>query len=92
MANRKFSQFTAGGASQVPTDVLVGLDLSQASALQNTKWTLNNLFAKPTLNITDGAMRFGAPGSAPAVSAAAEGSIILMEEQLISTTMDCFLC
>jgi len=75
MANRKFSQFTAGGASQVPTDVLVGLDLSQASALQNTKWTLNNLFAKPTLNITDGAMRFGAPGSAPAVSAAAEGSI-----------------
>lgn len=75
MANRKFSQFTAGGASQVPTDVLVGLDLSQASALQNTKWTLNNLFAKPTLNITDGAMRFGAPGSAPAVSSAGEGSI-----------------
>ena len=75
MANRKFSQFTAGGASQVPTDVLVGLDLSQASALQNTKWTLNNLFAKPTLNITDGAMRFGAPGSAPAASSAGEGSI-----------------
>ena len=74
MANRKFSAFTAGGTNQVPTDVLVGLDLSLAANAQNTKWTLNNLFAVVTRNITDGALRFGG-FAAPAVSGAGEGSI-----------------
>lgn len=74
MATKKFSAFTAGSTNQVPTDVLVGLDLSLAAASQNTKWTLNNLFSVVTRNITDGALRFGG-FAAPAVSGAGEGSI-----------------
>lgn len=74
MATRKFSAFTAGGTNQVPTDVLVGLDLSLAANAQNTKWTLNDLFAVVTRNITDGALRFGG-FAAPALSGAGEGAI-----------------
>lgn len=74
MATKKFSAFTAGSTNQDPTDVLVGLDLSLATSAQNTKWTLNNLFAVVTRNITDGALRFGG-FAAPAVSGAGEGSI-----------------
>lgn len=74
MADLAFSGFTAGSTNQVPSDELVGLDVSALPAAQNTRWTLNNLFSKPTRNITDGAMRFAAPGGAPSVSAAAEGA------------------
>lgn len=68
MADKKFSQFTAGGTNQAPTDVIVGLDLSLAASAQNAKWTLNNLFSVITRNITDGALRFGG-FAAPSLSA-----------------------
>lgn len=75
MANRKFSQFTAGGTNQSPTDTLVGLDVSLSAAAQNTYWTLNDLFSNPTRNITDKAMRWNAPGGAPSLSAGGEASL-----------------
>ncbi len=74
MANKKFSQFTAGGTNQVPTDVVVGLDLSLSTANQNTQWTLNNLFSTITRNITDGALRFGG-FAAPSLSGAGTGAL-----------------
>ena len=71
---RKFSGFTNGLTNQGPTDTLVGLDISQPAAAQNTYWTLNSLFSVITRNITDGALRFGG-FAAPAVSGAGEGSL-----------------
>jgi len=61
--------------NQVPTDLLTAVDLSAAPANQNVRSTLNDLFATITKNITDRAIRFQAPGSAPAVSAANEGAL-----------------
>ncbi len=58
--NREFSQFTDGLTNQSPTDILVGLDLSLPASQQNTKWTLNSLFATITRNITDKVLRFQA--------------------------------
>lgn len=74
MANKKFSQFTAGGTGQAPTDTLVGLDLSLPAADQNSFWTLNNLFSVITRNITDGALRFGG-FAAPSLSGAGTGAL-----------------
>ncbi len=53
---------------------MVGLDLSQPAAAQNTYWTLNSLFSVITRNITDGALRFQG-FAAPSLSAAGAGSI-----------------
>lgn len=74
MADREFSQFTAGGTGQAPTDTLVGLDLSLPAADQNSFWTLNNLFSVITRNITDGALRFGG-FAAPSLSGAGTGAL-----------------
>lgn len=69
---RKFSAFT-NNPSRVPTDTLVGLDISAAANAQNSYWSLNTLFSEITGNITDGAVRFGG-FAAPAVSAAGKAA------------------
>jgi len=61
--------------NQVPTDLVTAVDLSAAPSNQNVRSTLNDLFATITKNITDRAIRFQAPGSAPAVSAASQGAL-----------------
>ena len=61
--------------NQVPTDLVTAVDLSAAPVNQNVKSTLNDLFAVITKNITDRAIRFQAPGSAPAVSSANQGAL-----------------
>jgi len=63
------------GGNQVPTDLVTAVDLSAAPINQNVKSTLHDLFATITKNITDRAMRFQAPGSAPAVAAASQGAL-----------------
>lgn len=72
MADVKFTEFTAIGTGFVPTDILVGVDIS---ANDNIKLTLNNLFAYPfSRNVTDGAERSTTIGSAPTVSGAGEAA------------------
>lgn len=85
MATKKFSQFTNGSTGQAPTDTLVGLDLSLATNVQNTYWTLNDLFSNPTRNITDKAMRWNAPGVAPALSASGEASLYFNGTQFLAS-------
>lgn len=61
--------------NQVPTDLVTAVDLSATPTQQNVKSTLNDLFATITKNITDRAIRFQAPGSAPAVATASQGAL-----------------
>ena len=75
MASEKISAMPALGGNQVPTDLVPLVDLSAAPANQNVKSTLNDLFAFLTKNVTDRAVRFDAPGSTPALSAAGAGAI-----------------
>lgn len=75
MASEKITAMPDLAGAQVPTDLMTAVDLSAVPASQNVKSTLNDLFATITKNITDRAVRFQAPGTAPAVSAASEGSI-----------------
>lgn len=71
MANVKFDEFTDLAGTQVPTDTVVGLDVS---ADENAFSTLNDLFSEVTRNITDGALRFGG-FAAPAISAAGKAAL-----------------
>jgi hypothetical protein len=75
MASEKITAMPDLAGGQVPTDLVTAVDLSALPASQNVKSTLNDLFATITKNITDRAVRFQAPGTAPAVSAASQGSI-----------------
>jgi hypothetical protein len=75
MPNKKITAMPSLGGNQVPTDLVTAVDLSAAPINQNVKSTLHDLFATITKNITDRAMRFQAPGSAPAVAAASQGAL-----------------
>jgi len=75
MPNLKITAMPSLAGNQVPTDLVTAVDLSAAPANQNVKSTLNDLFAVITKNITDRAIRFQAPGSAPAVSSANQGAL-----------------
>lgn len=75
MPNKKITAMPSLGGNQVPTDLLTAVDLSAAPVNQNVKSTLNDLFSTITKNITDRAIRFQAPGSAPAVSATSQGAL-----------------
>lgn len=75
MASEKITAMPDLAGGQVPTDLVTAVDLSAVPASQNVKSTLNDLFATITKNITDRAVRFQAPGTAPTVSAASQGSI-----------------
>jgi len=75
MPNKKITAMPSLGGNQVPTDLVTAVDLSAAPVNQNVKSTLNDLFATITKNITDRAIRFQAPGSAPAVAAASQGAL-----------------
>lgn len=75
MPNLKITAMPSLGGNQVPTDLVTAVDLSEAPVNQNVKSTLNDLFAVITKNITDRAIRFQAPGSAPAVSSANQGAL-----------------
>lgn len=75
MASEKITAMPDLAGGQVPTDLVTAVDLSAPPASQNVKSTLNDLFATITKNITDRAVRFQAPGTAPTVSAATQGSI-----------------
>jgi hypothetical protein len=75
MPNKKISAMPSLAGNQVPTDLVTAVDLSAAPVNQNVKSTLNDLFAVITKNITDRAIRFQAPGSAPAVSSASQGAL-----------------
>ena len=75
MPNVKITAMPSLGGNQVPTDLVTAVDLSAAPVNQNVKSTLNDLFATITKNITDRAIRFQAPGSAPAVAAANQGAL-----------------
>lgn len=75
MASEKITAMPDLAGGQVPTDLVTVVDLSAVPASQNVKSTLNDLFATITKNITDRAVRFQAPGTAPTVSAASQGSI-----------------
>ena len=75
MASEKITAMPDLAGGQVPTDLVTAVDLSAPPASQNVKSTLNDLFATITKNITDRALRFQAPGTAPTVSAASQGSI-----------------
>jgi len=75
MPNTKITAMPSLGGNQVPTDLVTAVDLSAAPANQNVKSTLNDLFSTLTKNVTDRAIRFQAPGSAPAVAAASEGAL-----------------
>lgn len=75
MPNTKITAMPSLAGNQVPTDLLTAVDLSAAPVNQNVKSTLNDLFSTITKNITDRAIRFQAPGSAPAVSAASQGAL-----------------
>jgi hypothetical protein len=62
--------------AQVSTDLLTGVDLSQAVANQNVKTTLNDLFEYlASKNITDEAMKWTTAAAPPAVSAATEAAL-----------------
>ena len=75
MASEKITAMPDLAGGQIPTDLVPLVDLSAVPASQNVKSTLNDLFAVVTKNITDRAIRFQAPGSAPAVSGASQGGI-----------------
>ena len=75
MPNKKITAMPSLAGNQVPTDLVTAVDLSAAPVNQNVKSTLNDLFAVITKNITDRAIRFQAPGSAPAVAAASQGAL-----------------
>lgn len=75
MPNTKITAMPSLAGNQVPTDLVTAVDLSAAPVNQNVKSTLNDLFSVITKNITDRAIRFQAPGSAPAVSAASQGAL-----------------
>lgn len=75
MPNKKITAMPSLAGNQVPTDLVTAVDLSAAPINQNVKSTLNDLFAVITKNITDRAIRFQAPGSAPAVAAASQGAL-----------------
>lgn len=75
MASEKISAMPSLSGNQVPTDLIPLVDLSALPANQNVKSTLNDLFAVVTKNITDRAVRFSAPGSTPALSAAGAGAV-----------------
>ena len=75
MPNKKITAMPSLAGNQVPTDLVTAVDLSAAPVNQNVKSTLNDLFSTITKNITDRAIRFQAPGSAPAVSAASQGAL-----------------
>ena len=75
MPNKKITAMPSLAGNQVPTDLVTAVDLSAAPVNQNVKSTLNDLFAVITKNITDRAIRFQAPGSAPAVAAANQGAL-----------------
>lgn len=73
MANRKITQFTDLAGAQTPTMVMPVVNPAAGSTdAGNRKSTLNDLFADPTINVTDKGISFTglATGSAPAVSAA----------------------
>jgi len=75
MPNTKITAMPSLAGNQVPTDLVTAVDLSAAPVNQNVKSTLNDLFSTITKNITDRAIRFQAPGSAPAVSSANQGAL-----------------
>lgn len=75
MPNKKITAMPSLAGNQVPTDLVTAVDLSAAPVNQNVKSTLNDIFAVITKNITDRAIRFQAPGSAPAVAAANQGAL-----------------
>lgn len=75
MASEKITAMPDLAGGQIPTDLMTAVDLSAAPGSQNVKSTLNDIFATITKNITDRAVRFQAPGTAPTVSAASQGSI-----------------
>lgn len=63
------------GVNAAPGDLLTIVDVSAPAASANKHETLNNLLSVITRGITDKALRFQTPGTAPAVSLAAQGSI-----------------
>ena len=75
MASEKITAMPDLAGGQIPTDVLPLVDLSALPPNQNVKSSLNDLFAVVTKNITDRAVRFQAPGSAPTVSVAGQGGL-----------------
>lgn len=75
MPNKKITAMPSLAGNQVPTDLVTAVDLSATPTNQNVKSTLNDLFSTITKNITDRAIRFQAPGSAPAVSSANQGAL-----------------
>ena len=75
MASEKISAMPSLGGNQVPSDLVPLVDLSAIPANQNVRSSLNDLFATVTKNITDRAVRFDAPGSTPALSAAGAGAL-----------------
>lgn len=75
MPNVKITAMPSLAGNQVPTDLVTAVDLSAAPVNQNVKSTLNDLFSTITKNITDRAIRFQAPGSAPAVAATSQGAL-----------------
>jgi hypothetical protein len=75
MPNLKISAMPGLGINAAPGDLLTIVDVSAPAATANKRETLNNLLSVITRGITDKALRFQTPGTAPAVSLAAEGSI-----------------
>jgi len=75
MASEKISAMPDLSGGQVPTDLIPLVDLSAAPPSQNVRSTLNDLFGVITKNVSDGAVRYQAPGSPPSLSVAGEGAI-----------------
>jgi len=75
MPNLKISAMPGLGVNAAPGDLLTIVDVSAPAASANKHETLNNLLSVITRGITDKALRFQTPGTAPAVSLAAQGSI-----------------
>jgi len=75
MPNLKISAMPGLGTNAAPGDLLTVVDVSAPAATANKHITLNNFLSVITRGITDHAVRFTPPGSPPAVSLAAQGSI-----------------
>jgi len=75
MPNLKISAMPGLGVNAAPGDLLTIVDVSAPAASANKHETLNNLLSVITRGITDKALRFQTPGTAPAVSLAAQGAI-----------------
>ena len=75
MPNVKISAMPSLGTNAAPGDLLTVVDVSAPAATANKRETLNNLLSVITRGITDKALRFQTPGTAPAVSLAAQGAI-----------------